>query len=225
MKFDDIFMPEVELQNKWDLYQKDFVYETPKIKFNMHYKHKMISVADLDKFMVDDETKIKHCTYHKPCNNFGNCYSCPPVAPRLEKYNPGYKNCLVYAFWVDWDFKINSDNVYFKLINANRTVSPYAWKYGQKLEKTLGGKIAIDGRCPICIKCMKKLGKPCAFPKQRRSSVEAIAIHATNLCEEVLQHKIEWYKKVDGKIVEPRYISVIHCFFTDAEQPKEMLKL
>ena len=223
VSFDDVFLKPVKTQEKREIYEKDFIYKTPKITFNMHYKHKMISVEELKKFLVDDETKVAHCNHVKPCNNFGNCYSCPPIAPRLEKYNPGYKNCLVYSFWVDWDFKINSDNVYFKLINANRTVSPYAWDYGMKLEKHLGGKVMIDGRCPICKTCKKKLGEPCAFPKRRRSSLEAVGVHATNLCEEILQHKIEWYKKVDGKIVEPAYITVIHGFLTNAEQPEVML--
>jgi len=223
MKFDDIFQKTVKTQTERNLYSKDFKYDTKKISFSMHYKHKMISVEELKKFLVDDETIIKHCTNIKPCANFGNAWSCPPVAPSFERYNNGYKNCLVYAFWIDWDFKINSDNPYFKLVNANRTCSPYAWEYGMKLEKTLGGKILTDGRCPICPKCAKKENLPCKFPKRRRSSLEAVGIHATNLCEEVLEHKIDWYRKEGKRIIEPAYITVINGFLTDAEQPEEML--
>jgi len=226
MKFNDIFAPKVQLQKERDLYQKDFLYKTAKIEFSMHYKHKMISVEELKKFLVDDETKIYHCTHHKPCANFDNAWSCPPVAPSFDKYNiDDYKNCLVYCFWVDWEFKINSENPYFKLVNANRTVSPYAWEYGMRLEKLLGGKLMIDGRCPICPRCHKKEGKPCAYPKRRRSSLEAVGIHATNLCEEVLQHKIEWYRKVKGRIVEPKYITVVHGLLTNNDQPEGLIKL
>ena len=224
MKFDDIFQKTVKTQTERNLYCKDFKYSTKKIEFSMHYKHKMITVEQLKTFLVDDETKVKHCTHIKPCANFDNAWSCPPVSPSLEKYNLGYKNCLVYCFWIDWGFKINSDNPYFKLVNANRTVSPYAWDYGMKLEKLLGGKVLIDGRCPLCKPCRKKIGQPCAYPKKRRSSLEAVGIHATNLCEEVLRHNIEWYRKVDGKIVEPAYITVVHGFLCDADQPVEMVR-
>jgi predicted metal-binding protein len=224
MKFDDIFQKPVKTQTERNLYSKDFKYDTKKISFSMHYKHKMISVEELKKFLVDDDTIIKHCTNIKPCANFSNAWSCPPVAPSFDKYNNGYKNCLVYAFWIDWDFNINSDNPYFKLVNANRTVSPYSWIYAMKLEKILEGKVAVDGRCPICRICMKKLGKPCAYPKKRRSSMEAIGIHATNVAKEVLDHEIQWYRKENGEIITPDYITCIHAFFTNSEQPKEMIQ-
>ena len=225
ISFDDLFIKPVETQDIREIYQKDFTYKTKKIEFNMHYKHKMISVEELKIFLVDDKTKLEHCQHVKPCANFGNAWSCPPVAPTFDKYNrDGYKNCLVYAFWIDWNFKINSKNPYFMLLNANRTVTPYAWEYAMKLEKIFGGKVLTDGRCPICPKCAKKENKPCKFPNKRRSSLEAVGIHATNLCETVLQHKISWYKKEGKRIVVPIYITAVNGFLTNAKQPKGMIE-
>jgi len=204
--------------------QHDFQYETPKIKFSMHYKHKLISFEELKKYEVSKEEKISACTHVIKCANFGNCWSCPPVSTSLDVYNlKKFKNCLVYSFWVDWDFEINSDNSYFKLINANRTVSPYAYKYGTAIEHIIGGKLMLDGRCPICRICMKKLDKPCLFPQKRRSSLEAVGIHATNLCEQVLDHQIQWYKKENGKQIEPEYITVIHGLLTNLEEEPETI--
>jgi len=210
------------------LYQKDFIYKTKKITFSMHYKHKLITVDYLHKFIVSDEKKIWMCSHDKPCSNFNNCWACPPIAPSFEKYNKkGYTNCLVYAFWVDWDFEINSDNQYFKLVNANRTLSPYTWKYGQLLEHKLGGKDMIDGRCPLCTPCKASLTprEPCTFPKQRRSSLEALGIDDCTLSEEVLHHKIYWYKKEGKKTISPPYLTCIHGLLTNSEQPEEMLCL
>jgi len=225
MKFDDIFLKPVQTQKQRDIYQKDFTYKTKLIEFNMHYKHKMISVEELKTYLVDEETVIYHCTHDKPCGNFSQAWSCPPVAPSFDKYNKDeYKNCLVYAFWIDWNFQINSDNPYFKLLNANRTVTPFAWDYAIKLESRLGGKILTDGRCPICPKCAKKHNLPCKFPSRRRSSLEAVGIHATNLCETVLEHKISWYRKEGKRIIVPEYITAVNGFLTNAEQPKEMLE-
>jgi len=206
------------------LYTKHFPYKTKKITFSMHYKHKLITFEELKEFRV--ENREEGCLHVKPCSNYKNCWGCPPYAPLLERYNQkNYKYCLVYCFWLDWDFSIASDNPYFKLINANRTLSPYATKYGQKLEMLLGGKDMIDGRCPLCPKCYASFEpkQPCKFPTKRRSSLEAVGLDASLLSERVLEHPIQWYKKVDDKIVEPRYLTCVHGLLTDSKQPKEMV--
>jgi len=79
----------------------------------------------------------------------------------------------------------------------------------------------IDGRCSLCQKC--NVPGPCLHPKERRSSLEAVYLDASRLSEEILDHPIQWYKKVNGKIQEPEYISVVHGLLTDSLQPKEML--
>jgi predicted metal-binding protein len=205
--------------------QKDFVYQTKKIKFNMHYKHNLISVERLNDFLVYDKTE--GCKHIKQCNNFGRCYSCPPFSLSLEKYNDkGYKNCLIYCFWVDWDFVIASTNSYFMLINANRTLSPYATNYGNKLESILGGKDMVDGRCGLCIKCNASLDpkQPCVFPTKRRSSLEAVGLDASKIAKAILGHEIYWYKRVGEKVVTPKYLSCIHGLLTDSLEPMEMVK-
>jgi len=204
--------------------QYDFKYKTPKIEFNMHYTHKLISYEELKNFEVSKEEKIHACTHGLTCANYNNCFSCPPISPNLDRYNKeNYKKCLVYSFWVDWDFVIGSDNPYFHLVNANRTISPYGWKYAMVLEKKLGGKVMIDGRCPICRVCEKKKGKPCAYPKERRSSLEAVGINATELCEKVLEHKIQWYRKENDKIIEPEYLTIVHGLLTNIEVEPETI--
>ena len=211
-------------RGKEQLIQHDFTYRTKKITFNMHYRHKLISIERLNEFQVED--KEKGCKHIKPCNNFGKCYSCPPIAKNLSEYNYNYTHCLIYAFWCDWNFKLASDNPYFKLVNANRTLSPLAFNYGRKLERMLGGKDMIDGRCPLCIKCKASLTpkQPCAFPKERRSSLEAVGLDASLLSEQILEHPISWYLKKQDKIIEPKYLTVIHGLLTNSQQPKEMIK-
>jgi len=54
--------------------------------------------------------------------------------------------------------------------------------------------------------------------------MEAIGLDATLISQEILDHKIEWYRKVNDKIIEPRYLTVIHTLFTNSLQPKEMIK-
>ena len=211
-------------RGKEQLIQNDFTYQTKKIKFEMHYKHKLIPLEKLLEFQV--ENKEEGCLHVKPCNNYNRCYSCPPIAPNLNKYNSSYTHCLIYAFWCDWNFILDSSNPYFKLVNANRTLSPLAFKYGQKLERILGGKDMIDGRCPICIKCKASLEprQPCPYPKQRRSSLEAVGLDASALSEKILNHPISWYLKKDKTITEPKYLTVIHGLLTNSKQPKEMVK-
>jgi len=176
----------------------------------------LVSFERLKTFLVED--RVSPCRHGIVCSNSGTCYSCPPLSPTLEKYNKlNYKNVLVYCFWVDWDFKINSDNQYFRLINANRTLSPFAWNYGQKLEIVLDGKDIIDGRCHLCIKCNYPNG--CLFPDKRRSSLESLGVDASRLSSEVLKHEIQWYHK---KSI-PKYLTVIHSLLTNSDEPKTML--
>lgn len=197
--------------------ETSFPYQTKKILFSMHYKHNLISFERLKTFLVEDRTL--GCRHGIICNNFNHCYSCPPITQTLEQYNrSGYKNVLVYCFWVDWGFKINSENQYFRLINANRTLSPFAWNYGQKLETLLEGKDIIDGRCSLCIKCNYPNG--CLYPDKRRSSLESLGVDASRLSKEVLQHEIQWYHKKNI----PKYLTVIHALLTNSNEPKQMLK-
>ena len=201
------------------LVKKDFVYSTKKLTFNMHYKHKLITLAELKKYLVSD---IGCLNGGLTCSNYKNCYSCPPSAPSLDKYNSqNYQFALIYCFYADWDIPIKSDNPYFKLINLNRTLSPYSSEYGKKLERLLGGKDMIDGRCHECKKCNYPHG--CLHPAERRSSLEAVNLDASRLSEEILEHKIEWYRKVGKDIVVPRFLTVIHGLLTNSQQPKEML--
>lgn len=200
------------------LVKKDFLYQTKKLQFKMHYKHKLISFDELKKYLVTD---FGCNNGGLRCSNYSQCFSCPPFAPKLDKYNPGFKYALVYAFWSDWDIPIKSDNPYFKLVNLNRTLSPYASEYGKKLEHILGGKDLIDGRCKECSSC--NYPEKCLHPAERRSSLEAVGIDASKLSEEVLNHKIDWYRKVGDKVITPKYITVIHSLLTDSLQPKEML--
>jgi predicted metal-binding protein len=208
------------------IFSTDFEYKTEKITFSMHYKHQLISFETLKEFLISDEAKNAACQHGLVCSNRNACFSCPPFAPSLEKYNTeNHKNCLVYAFWVDWNFTMKSDNPYFHLINSNRTVSPYIYHYGQILEQVLGGKDCIDGRCRLCDPCMLKLKKPCAFPKQRRSSLEALGIDASSLSSKVLQHPIQWYTKNNGNITTPQYITAIHGLLTDiTNEPDHMIR-
>ena len=226
MKQHSLYQIETPIQfyprGKEKLVEEHFTYQTKHITFSIHYRHKLVSKERLKEFLVSDKDSL--CVGRIPCSNYRSCWSCPPYAPNLDKYSQNYNYGLVYCFWTDWNFKINSTNPYFKLLNANRTLSPLAWHYGQKLERILGGKDAIDGRCPICRTCEKVHNRPCKYPKQRRSSMEAIGLDATLISQEILNHKIEWYRKVNDKIIEPRYLTVIHTLFTNSLQPKEMIK-
>ena len=204
------------------LVETSFPYQTKKILFNVHYKHNLISFEQLKTYLVED--RVSPCQKGLVCNNSGKCYSCPPLSPTLEKYNRGYKNALVYAFYVDWDFKMKDNpkypkqNQYFHLVNANRTLSPMAWNYGQQLEKLLGGVDCIDGRCPICVKC--NYPKGCLYPTERRCSMESLGLDASRLSKEILNHEILWYIKIDNKIQVPKYLTVIHSLITNSNEPK-----
>lgn len=184
----------------------------------------LIPVNTLKDFIVPDRTL--GCRHGITCNNFNRCYSCPPLSPTLERYNrENYKNCLVYCFWIEWRFKIEGNNPYFKLLNANRTLSPYSWNYGHKLESLLGGKLCCDGKCKECKTCNASYEqkRPCVNPSGMRCSLESLGVDASKLSKDVLHHNIVWYIKEKGKVFIPDYITVINALLTDSNEPKRML--
>ena len=183
--------------------EQQFEYTTSKLKLNIHFKHNLITVEKLKQYLVPKHLIDAFCKgeYNQTklaCKNYGNCYSCPPYAPSFEE--------------------IKSKNPFFVLMNAYRTLSPLMYKYGQWLERTIGGKDMIDGRCRLCKPCRLQLGEPCRYPSKRRSSLEALGIHASKLAKEVLNHKIQWYRRVNGKLVIPEYVTVIHGLLTNSFQ-------
>ena len=211
--------------------EASFEYQTKKIRFNVGYKHALTSFEKIKTYLVEE--KSDRCRKGLVCNNFGKCYSCPPGSPSIDKYNrEGYKNVLVYAFWVYWGFtmkekdpiKYKKQNAYLKLENANRTISPMTFNYGRKLEKLLGGKDMIDGRCPLCIKCNYPNG--CLHPKEMRCSMESLGLDACKISKDILQHEIQWYIRRDNSdvLITPKYLTAIHCLLTNSNEPKEMLK-
>jgi len=215
------------------LIEETFVRKTAKFVLNIHYRHLMVSYETLKQYVVSEKAKIAMCSgqtsrLKKPCANYQNSWSCPPYAPSLDNYNnKKFKYCLLYCTWIDWDelaSQIASKNKYFVLINANRTLNPWMWHYGQKLERVLGGKDMIDGRCPLCLRCEAKFGRPCKHPKARRSSLEALGLHATRLCKDFLKHEIQWYRSFRGVIETPKWVTCIHGLLTNSLQPKGMIK-
>lgn len=208
-----------------------FKKQTKKLDLDIHYRHNMIPFSLLLKYATDERDEVEnrckgeYSRRGEPCSNYGSCWGCPPHSPSLNKYNKDdWKHVLVWCMWIMWDQvseQIDSNNRYFYLMNSDRTLSPMMWKYGRKLERTLGGKMMCSGRCQVCKKCRAEQNEPCLHPNKRRSSLEALGINVVELSREVLDHEIDWYRSWQGEIETPEYITQVYGILTDNKEPKQ----
>ncbi|MBD3254132.1 MAG: hypothetical protein GF383_03525 [Candidatus Lokiarchaeota archaeon] len=129
------------------------------------------------------------------CPNYNKSWSCPPVAPYMEKetlkYNEFY---LVYSKF-DLESYVKEtkakhpkrseqkikNRFYMKYIyqndldvEINKLFEQYKSAYEQKL-------VLYDGSCRICMikkvgNCTYESGEPCRYPDEMRYSMEAVGI-------------------------------------------------
>jgi predicted metal-binding protein len=167
------------------------------------------------------EGREQRCQHGKGCNGFGNCYSCPPLAPNLERYNSqGYRNVLIYCFYADMEPFSQAKRIY-KYQNAERTISPHIRKYGRILEGLLNGKDISDGRCKRCHPCNASLEPriPCINYQELRCSLESLGVHVANLARDVLNHELKWWWHSENRKEDPPYITFVHGLLTNSQEP------
>jgi hypothetical protein len=186
----------------------------------LHFRQTMVDVAALDRFRVSEKGRSAMCT---PCTVHLKCWSCPGLNEGYGAYNPnGYGKCLLYLLWVDIDWSACTGDPYRHLLDAYGDVASYMTLYGRMLEERLNGKEMIDGRCAVCRVCTAAQSppRPCIYPDEQRSSLEALGINVAMLSRQVLDHRLEWYRE---GVRTPAYVSVVHGLLTDAPKPPEMI--
>jgi predicted metal-binding protein len=185
-----------------------------------HYRQLMVPVASLDPFRVTERARLGMC---KPCPVYLKCWSCPGLNTGYDAYNErGYEKCLLYLMWVDIDWEAQVGDRYASVLETYGSLASYMTMYGRMLEAQLNGKEMIDGRCAVCRTCTmaESPPRPCAYPDDQRSSLEALGINVIKLSKHFFDHPLQWYR--EGRSI-PSYVSVVHGLLTDAPEPDGMI--
>ncbi len=155
-------------------------------------------------------------SYCENCNCHGHNYSCPPYAPTGDDYVDKSKEIALFLTLLDT--KLLSENMeYLKTQEFHsQTLDDYNKRGNQLSIYTAISMYAFDdmklkiqerlfalesefdfislppGKCSLCPVCQKKLGNPCAKPKQLRFSLESLGFLVSDLMLEHFDYQIQW---------------------------------
>jgi predicted metal-binding protein len=129
------------------------------------------------------------------CPYYNHTWSCPPVAPYLEKEISTYKEFFLVYSKFDLEKYINEmkirhpkrsemrirNSFYMKNMYHNdleMEMDKFLDQYQSPYERRL---LLYDGSCKVCYskkagKCTYDSGKTCRFPDEKRYSMEAVGI-------------------------------------------------
>jgi predicted metal-binding protein len=139
------------------------------------------------------------------CKNYNAKWSCPPHSPTYTKYAIAYKNIIILTVYMKLDYFYNVRNKYTRIKAANSILKSRAEKIIRYLSSKHNSKYISTGSCRLCKPCRCKLNEPCKHPELMGYSFEALGINVEQLCLDLFDHKLLWYK---DKIV-PEYTSVV----------------
>lgn len=181
----------------------------------MFHRQALVPLGYLDRFRVSEHARSALCA---PCPVHLKCWSCPDQNDGYDAYNDGgYTQCLVYMFWTETGPVPPATDAYQAVLGAYGAIASYITHYGRMLEARLNGKEMIDGRCAVCRVCTaaETPARPCAYPADQRSSMEALGINVGRLSKEIFHHRLQWYRK-NARM--PSYVSVLHGLLTNSTE-------
>jgi predicted metal-binding protein len=182
----------------------------------VHYAQALVAATELDRFRVTEGTRLALC---EPCPVYLRCWACPGQNDGFASYaGRPYLYCLLYLFWIEVDAVEAIDAPFEAVLGAYAKIASFATQFGRMMEARLGGKEMIDGRCAVCRTCTaaESPPRPCAYPSDQRSSLEALGINVGRLAHAVFGHELRWYRR--GRSVPP-YVTVVHGLITDVVPP------
>lgn len=148
------------------------------------------------------------------CPNYGKKWSCPPFAPVYTEFIKKYDYVDVYMLSMELKQFDYIRQEYLKVKAANTILK-------SRIDKALRNSMDEDefyistGSCRLCNSCKKKKGEPCAYPKLRTYSFEALGVNVSLLTEALFQKKLLWYQKKHA----PVYTSVVAGLLTNKKIP------
>ena len=138
------------------------------------------------------------------CPNYKKKWSCPPFAPTYHHFAAKWKYLDIWLMQIEMDKFIYIKNDYFKIKVANNILKSKADNYLRKMASKYG-KYISTGSCRLCKPCKCKIGQPCANPKKKTYSYEAMGIDVNALVKRYFNSKLLWYKR--GQL--PKYTSIV----------------
>ena len=152
------------------------------------------------------------------CPNYCKKWSCPPYSPLYNDFSSGFQYLCVVLLGLNLDELRYIKQDYLKVKAANSILK-------SRVDRTLRMCITADekyvstGSCRLCKPCRKKIEKPCAHPKIRTFSYEALGVNVSAMVKDIFNVSLLWYKR--GSL--PLYTCVVAGLLTNESPPDQRI--
>ena len=181
--------------------------------YTLEKQEKTMKTEEYYEKYVDFQETSESC---KICNQYGNCWSCPPFDDNITHSWSQYQNIDLILLQLHYNDYITQNTHSKEDIDTILHLTLFNEK--TKLLQSLNRKISEDdkiedamilstGYCNICPQCTKKDDKPCRYPKNKLYSIESLGALVTKTTEELFDTRIKWINMDEGQI--PEYLTLL----------------
>ena len=158
-----------------------------------------VPVREFLETAVDVEKFLALC---RMCPNYGNIWTCPPLAFDPMEIWSRYETLELYAR-VLYPEPDTSYGDFLDLFRREKT-SLTAWVFA--LEQENPGSLSLAAStCTACSPCRRQQGRPCQNPGALRYSIEALGGDVGKIMKTYLHTPLQWAEA--GKL--PQYLTVV----------------
>lgn len=166
----------------------------------------------------DKENLARLCA--EGCPDYRTNWSCPPYSPAYADYAEKYQHLLLAVVSCDFSQFNHLPDSEQKARFANTVLRWAIEKPLCSLEKKYSGWMLSSGICRLCTLCSCREEAPCKRPKEMRYSMESLGLHVSKICEDLLNHRLDWYSR--GQTMQ--HISAVASLLTNTQvDEKELL--
>ena len=137
------------------------------------------------KVIVPEESIRAYCRENR-CGNYENNYMCPPLVGSLDSIRiklQEFQYGLLLQYAKSLDVKNDWQAVRQTKVDFHRKILQIEELFKKQGINRLWG--FIGGSCGLCDTCKAKVGEPCLYPDQARTSLEAIAVNVVALLDKL----------------------------------------
>ena len=155
------------------------------MKKTLNYTIRTISIESLKRYYKPEEI-ISHCQH---CPRYGLNWSCPPHDFNVLEYIARFKLAYIIGVKVPlsgFSKKAEAIGYYHECRHAvNQRLLQY------ELEIS-GSVVLIAGHCDLCANCFRQVSLECAYPDQRRYSLESLGFKVSEMMADIFDDRLQW---------------------------------
>jgi len=217
-------VPKYNLETRKEIHLAELGFMGKSVRFfmSLQTETKIVRVAASD-YIRDYRDVERFLQYCKACGNYGTVWMCPPYDfdPLDRMKNFRYAHVIGTKILIDEATRSSPTNADEARQISYRLLGDVRKDLDKRLmeleKKHLGSLAFFAGSCTLCREeggCARKIDKkPCRYPEQTRTSLEAYGFDIAKTSSELLGIELQWGKD----LVLPEYFTLVSGFFTNLD--------